>query len=68
MYRKLRIVESIANSVSQYELYHDHVYRYTPIYWPLRMACGSQYLNYVKCGAVCLKSKLLRKDFTPQMQ
>ena len=30
MYRKYRIVESIANSVSQYESYRDHVYRYTP--------------------------------------
>ena len=31
MYRKYRIVESIASSVSQYELYHEQVYRYTPI-------------------------------------
>ena len=30
MYRKYRIVESIANSVSQYESYRDQVYRYTP--------------------------------------
>ena len=30
MYRKYRIVESIANSVSQYETYRDQVYRYTP--------------------------------------
>ena len=30
MYRKYRIVESIASSVSQYESYHDQVYRYTP--------------------------------------
>ena len=32
MYRKYRIVESIANSVSQYESYRDQVYRYTPIH------------------------------------
>ena len=31
MYRKYRIVESIASSVSQYESYRDQVYRYTPI-------------------------------------
>ena len=30
MYRKYRIVESIASSVSQYESYRDQVYRYTP--------------------------------------
>ena len=30
MYRKYRIVESIANSVSQYESYRDRVYPYTP--------------------------------------
>ena len=30
MYRKYRIVESIANSVSQYESYRDQVYCYTP--------------------------------------
>ena len=30
MYRKYRIVESIASSVSQYESYRDLVYRYTP--------------------------------------
>ena len=30
MYREYRIVESIANSVSQYESYRDQVYRYTP--------------------------------------
>ena len=30
MYRKYRIMESIASSVSQYESYHDQVYRYTP--------------------------------------
>ena len=30
MYRKYRIVECIASSVSQYESYRDHVYRYTP--------------------------------------
>ena len=30
MYCKYRIVESIANSVSQYESYRDQVYRYTP--------------------------------------
>ena len=32
MYRKYRIVECIATSVSQYESYHDQVYRYTPSY------------------------------------
>ena len=31
MYRKYRIVECIARSVSQYESYRDQVYRYTPI-------------------------------------
>ena len=31
MYRKYRIVESIASNVSQYESYRDQVYRYTPI-------------------------------------
>ena len=31
MYRKYRIVESIASSVSQYESYRDQVYCYTPI-------------------------------------
>ena len=30
MYREYRIVENIASSVSQYELYRDQVYRYTP--------------------------------------
>ena len=30
MYRKYRIVENIASSVSQYESYRDQVYRYTP--------------------------------------
>ena len=30
MYRKYRIVECIASSVSQYESYRDQVYRYTP--------------------------------------
>ena len=30
MYRKYRIVESIASCVSQYESYRDQVYRYTP--------------------------------------
>ena len=30
MYRKYRIVESIASSVLQYESYRDQVYRYTP--------------------------------------
>ena len=30
MYRKYRIVEGIASSVSQYESYRDQVYRYTP--------------------------------------
>ena len=30
MYRKYRIVESIASSVSQYESYRDQVYHYTP--------------------------------------
>ena len=30
MYRKYRIVDSIASSVSQYESYRDQVYRYTP--------------------------------------
>ena len=30
MYRKYRIVESNACSVSQYESYRDQVYRYTP--------------------------------------
>ena len=34
MYRKYRIVECIASSVSQYESYRDQVYRYTPsIVW-----------------------------------
>ena len=32
MYRKYRIVECIASSVSQYESYRDQVYRYTPIH------------------------------------
>ena len=35
MYRKYRIVESIASSVSQYESYRDQVYRYTPRYDPV---------------------------------
>ena len=30
MYRKYRILESIASSVSQCESYRDQVYRYTP--------------------------------------
>ena len=30
MYGKYGIMESIARSVSQYKLYHDQVYRYTP--------------------------------------
>ena len=30
MYRKYRIVDNIASSVSQYESYRDQVYRYTP--------------------------------------
>ena len=30
MYRKYRIAENIASSVSQYESYRDQVYRYTP--------------------------------------
>ena len=30
MYRKYRIVESIASSVLQYEPYREQVYRYTP--------------------------------------
>ena len=34
MYHKYRIVESIANSVSQYESYRDQVYRYTPKFMP----------------------------------
>ena len=38
MYRKYRIVESIASNVSQYESYHDQVYRYTP-------STKSQHLN-----------------------
>ena len=51
MYDKYRIVESIASSVSQYKLYCDRVYRYTPIWGKTRVndhhyTAGSQYLTH----------------------
>ena len=42
MYRKYRIVECIARSVSQYESYRDQVYRYTPI-----IHTGASFTNMV---------------------
>ena len=46
MYRKYRIVESIASSVSQYESYRDQVYRYTPNYYTQRyLQIGSYTLH-----------------------
>ena len=42
MYRKYRTIENIASSVSQYESYCDHVYRYTPNPWyELRVTTGN---------------------------
>ena len=53
MYRKYRIVQSIASSVSQYESYRDQVYRYTPsqdkIYgkciWEVKIERGEQNMH-----------------------
>ena len=51
MYRKYRIVESITSSVSQYESYHDQVYRYTPteysVNWCQRDVIVHNLLRYV---------------------
>ena len=62
MYRKYRIVESIASSVSQYESYRDQVYRYTPtcnvfshwlrIFWATGEKHGSDDMSLIQCESI----------------
>ena len=58
MYRKYRIVECIASSVSQYESYRDQVYRYTPNNGNV----GSKALLYIDPGQQMIYRVLLIPD------
>ena len=67
MYRKYRIVESIASSVSQYESYRDQVYRYTPTNESdiIMSTMASQITSVsIVCSAVC-SGKDQRKHQSP---
>ena len=47
MYRKYRILECIASSVSQYESYRDQVYRYTLNLYDINHDIRLYYTHYM---------------------
>ena len=53
MYRKYRIVECIASSVSQYESYRDQVYRYTPK--QMQTFCQLELCEQLSCSEIWIK-------------
>ena len=75
MYRKYRIVESIASSVSQYESYRDQVYRYTPSYVLFQsLQCSLQWRHNERDGIwnhlshACLLNRLLKVQIKEKHQ